>query len=86
MKQGNELSLYDMSGNVYEWYEDDYHDSYNNAPKNGSAWVDNPRGSFRVCCGDGWTKMAGDCRVTFRYGRFFHEWPYAIDFRLAHSL
>jgi len=38
----------DMSGNVYEWVEDDYHDSYTGAPINGSAWVDDPRTPFRV--------------------------------------
>jgi sulfatase modifying factor 1 len=36
----NELGLYDMSGNVDEWCEDDYHDNYKDAPKDGSAWID----------------------------------------------
>lgn len=33
--------LYDSMGNVAEWVEDNFHDSYKNAPTDGSAWVDN---------------------------------------------
>ena len=38
----------DMSGNVWEWVEDDWHGSYNEAPTDGSAWVEDPRASNRV--------------------------------------
>jgi formylglycine-generating enzyme required for sulfatase activity len=38
----------DMSGNVWEWVEDEFHTSYSGAPTNGSAWVDNSWASFRV--------------------------------------
>ena len=40
--------LYDMSGNVWEWVEDDYHDDYNNAPDDGRPWIENPRASTRI--------------------------------------
>ena len=35
----NGFGLYDMVGNVGQWTEDCYHDSYNGAPADGSAWT-----------------------------------------------
>lgn len=37
-----------MSGNVWEWVEDDWHGSYNEAPTDGSAWVEDSRLYDRV--------------------------------------
>jgi formylglycine-generating enzyme required for sulfatase activity len=35
----NAFGLYDMAGNVWQWVEDCYHDNYNGAPMDGSAWT-----------------------------------------------
>ncbi|MFK7905848.1 MAG: formylglycine-generating enzyme family protein, partial [Chitinophagales bacterium] len=65
-KKANELGLYDMSGNVWEWCEDDGHDNYNGAPTNGKAWIDSPRTASRVLRGGSWYDFNSYCRSTFR--------------------
>ena len=67
-KLPNAFGLYDMSGNLLEWCEDDWHWDYTGAPVNGSAWVDAPRGSFRVVRGGYWDSYAYRCRAANRYG------------------
>jgi formylglycine-generating enzyme required for sulfatase activity len=63
-KQANTFGLYDMSGNVWEWVEDSYHDNYNGAPTDGSAWQGD--GAKRVLRGGSWTNNANDSRSSFR--------------------
>ncbi len=82
-KTANAFGLYDMSGNVYEWCEDDYHSSYTGAPTNGSAWVDSPRASHRMIRGGSWHNDARGCRSAFRYYYTPGSRNYYVGFRLA---
>ena len=65
-KLRNNWGLYDMSGNVLEWCEDDWHESYEGAPIDGSAWVDLPRSSSRVFRGGCWSLGETGCRSAAR--------------------
>ncbi len=39
-RQPNAFGLFDMHGSLWEWCQDDYHDSYWSAPWDGSAWIE----------------------------------------------
>ena len=64
-KQPNELGLYDMSGNVTEWVEDCWHDSYTGAPADGQAWVSGDC-SKRVVRGGTWFYFPKTLRTASR--------------------
>ena len=64
-KQANELGIYDMSGNVYEWCQDSYVSYVSASQTNPTGAVS---GAFRVGRGGGWNCIARGCRSAFRYG------------------
>jgi formylglycine-generating enzyme required for sulfatase activity len=85
LKMPNELGICDMSGNVLEWCEDQLHDSYENAPGNGSAWTDRKQGSSRVLRGGSWDFIALLCRSTNRFNNTPADRINIIGFRLVLS-
>jgi formylglycine-generating enzyme required for sulfatase activity len=85
-KTANAFGLYDMSGNVWEWCEDDWHSDYTGAPTDGSAWVDNPRGTDRMLRGGCWYYNASNCRSAYRWNLVSGNWGYVIGFRVVLGL
>jgi formylglycine-generating enzyme required for sulfatase activity len=65
-KQANAFGLYDIHGNVWEWVEDWYHDSYAGAPRDGSAWLSGGKQKYRVLRGGSWVIYANLCRAAVR--------------------
>ncbi len=82
-KQHNDWGLYDMSGNVYEWVEDDWHNSYTDAPKVGNSWIDEPRGADRVFRGGSWGSLARYCSSSLRSFYDPSNEGYNLGFRLV---
>jgi len=82
-KEPNPWGLYDMLGNVWEWTQDAWHDSYSGAPVDGSAWETNGTGAGRVMRGGSWHHSARDCRCAYR-GRYRPDIRYDnLGFRCA---
>ncbi|MCC7506344.1 MAG: formylglycine-generating enzyme family protein, partial [Saprospiraceae bacterium] len=83
LKSPNQLGLYDMSGNVWEWCEDDWHDDYRGAPTDGAAWFSiNKRGLARVYRGGAWIYSERGCRIANRHGMPAYRSDYT-GFRLV---
>jgi len=82
-KEANAFGLYDMHGNVFEWCEDDCHESYEGAPTEGSVWIDKPRGQLRVLRGGCWYFIAWDCRSATRIATHPGDRHWFFGFRLA---
>jgi formylglycine-generating enzyme required for sulfatase activity len=80
----NAFGLHDMHGNMWEWVEDCWHDNYDGAPADGSAWVagDCER---RVMRGGAWHGDVSYMRSAYRF-RFSREGRSGgLGFRLAKS-
>jgi formylglycine-generating enzyme required for sulfatase activity len=85
----NPFGLYDVLGNVWQWTQDCWNESYVGAPKDGSAWTAGDCGK-RVLRGGSWTSVPAFVRSAARSradaaGRDF-DYSSNAGFRVARTL
>ena len=86
-KQPNAWGLHDMSGNVYEWVQDWYHDSYRGAPTDGSAWTSGGEQKYRVLRGGSWVvTIFSSTRAAARYSSSPDSRERDVGFRVARTV
>jgi formylglycine-generating enzyme required for sulfatase activity len=73
----NAFGLYDMHGQVWEWCADIWHENYEGAPSDGSAWLGGNNNDYKVLRGGSWYYYPAYCRSATRdwnrrdYGNHF---------------
>ncbi|MGB0086272.1 MAG: formylglycine-generating enzyme family protein, partial [Rhodomicrobiaceae bacterium] len=82
----NAFGLYDLHGNVWEWVEDSWHDSYDGAPTDGTAWVEGSDPNFRIIRGGSWRNEAEFLRADVRVKRIIAVRFDTLGFRVARTL
>ncbi|BAY22472.1 hypothetical protein NIES2100_22350 [Calothrix sp. NIES-2100] len=63
----NSFGLYDMHGNIWERCLDKYHNNYEGAPTDGSAWLSGNDNDYQMLRGGSWFDLARGCRSADRY-------------------
>ena len=82
----NAFGLYDMHGNVWEWVEDNWHENYDGAPSDGSAWLEGGDPSFRVARGGSWRNEREFVRAAVRFKRNINVRFDTLGFRVARTI
>ena len=85
--RANPFGLFNVHGNVSEWVEDCWHQSYNGAPKDGSVWNTDCDAEVTIRNG-AWNSESAGMRSAVRFGigfkkNYAHRW---MGFRLARDL
>lgn len=81
----NQFGLFDVLGNVWEWTQDCWHENYDNAPIDGSVWLDKDGGdcSRRVVRGGSWSGRPQDLRSAERFWILTDGPNLNLGFRIA---
>ncbi|MGH1393153.1 MAG: SUMF1/EgtB/PvdO family nonheme iron enzyme [Trichormus sp.] len=79
---GNPFGLFDMCGNVWEWCRDEWHDNYDQAPNDGSAWLVGIN-KYNLLRGGSWYSNDGLCRCASRFIFARADRDINVGFRVA---
>jgi formylglycine-generating enzyme required for sulfatase activity/tRNA A-37 threonylcarbamoyl transferase component Bud32 len=95
----NNWGLHDMHGNVYEWCLDDWHDSYEGAPTDGRAWIENnnhsqntmdglkdllnKKSTRKLLRGGSWDSLPRFCRCAYRNNNTRDDEDLSLGFRVV---
>lgn len=82
----NAFGLHDMHGNVWEWVEDTWHQTYDGAPTDGSAWLRGGDPSYRVFRGGSWRNESEQVRAAVRFRRNINVRFDTLGFRVARTI
>ena len=80
----NTFGLYDTHGNVWEWCLDRWHNNYDGAPTDGSAWVEG-ESELRIVRGGSWDLNPRDCRSATRDITLPGDRTFTFGFRVCCS-
>jgi formylglycine-generating enzyme required for sulfatase activity len=64
--KANTFGVHDMHGNAWEWVQDVWHENYQGAPSDGSAWLSGGDQARRVARGGAWSNAARGLRSADR--------------------
>jgi formylglycine-generating enzyme required for sulfatase activity len=84
-RKPNAFGLYDMHGNIWQWVEDNWHDTYDGAPADGTAW----RGgevTANVLRGGSWYDNASRLRSAARQKGRLGNRAVVVGFRILRLL
>ena len=82
----NAFGLFDMHGNVWEWVEDGWHDDYEGAPSDGSAWTSGGDSPQAVVRGSSWIFVPQILRCARRVWNLPSNRNFDGGFRLVQDL
>ena len=75
-----------MLGNVWEWVEDSWHENYNGAPTDASAWLGGSDPDYRVVRGGSWRNESELVRTATRFRRNINVRFDTLGVRIARTM
>lgn len=85
LNAANGFGLYDMHGNVWEWCADCWHDNYQGAPTDGSAWMSKNDNDYHLLRGGSWIDNPRHCCSACRRRNLTDIYSGNVGFRVVYA-